>query len=208
MPDIQIPLQPENYYHIFNHAVSSDNLFESDKDYIFFLNKLRKYLLPVSDLLAYCLMPNHFHLIVRLKNVDEVKMVICSNLKGKSTIDDLIKQNEYYLSDSLSRMYSNFFNAYAKYYNFWYKRKGTLFKRAFRRKKIENKEYLMKSICYIHQNPVKAGFANKPETWKYSSYKALISSHPSLIPKKEIIIFFGDVGNLIYFHSTQIEIEV
>ena len=207
MSDTQIPLQPDYYFHIYNHAVGDANLFEAEKEYLYFLNKLKQHLLPVSDLLVYCLMPNHFHLVLRLKNSDEIKFIARDRLMDNSSIDELMSNNENYLSNSLSQKYSNFFNAYAKYYNFWHKRNGTLFKRAFRRKRIEDNEYLKKLVCYIHQNPVKAGFVNKPDEWKYSSYKALISSQPSLIPRKEIISLFGDVENLIYCHTNQIEME-
>ncbi len=68
-------------------------------------------------------------------------------------------------------------------------------------------EYLRKLICYIHQNPVKAGFSNKCDDWKYSSYQALVGLQQTLIPRKEIINLFGDLQNFIYCHLKQIELE-
>ena len=61
MPDYQISIFPQYYYHIYNHAVGFDNLFNSDKNYTYFLNKLKQHILPIGELHVYCLMPNHFH---------------------------------------------------------------------------------------------------------------------------------------------------
>lgn len=229
MSDKQIILKPEHYYHIYNHAVGNENLFDTDKNYIYFLVKFNKYILPVSELITYCLMPNHFHLIVRLKSEGEIKIFLNSNLKkvvnptGREapvglTIESLTKQElrnmshvrepiGYELDKALSQLFSNFFNTYAKHYNFWKNRTGTLFKRAFRRKEIGDMEYLRKLICYIHQNPVKAGLVNKCDDWEYSSYQSFVGLQQTLISRKEIIKLFGDLQNFKYCHSKQIELE-
>ncbi len=205
MSDTQIILKPEGYYHVYNHAVGSDNLFENEKDYNYFLTQLKKHILPVGELLAYCLMPNHFHLIVRIKNENEIQAVLIARLKNRFAVN--MKKRGDFLSEALSQIFSNFFNTYAKHYNFWKNRRGSLFKRAFRRKEITGMEYFKKLICYIHQNPVEAGFAEKPGDWKYSSYKALIGLQTTLIPRKEIVDLFGDLDNFIYCHSRQVELE-
>jgi putative transposase len=207
MSDTQIVLKAEHYYHIYNHAVGNENLFDTDKDYAYFLSKLKEYIFPVSELLAYCLMPNHFHLIFRIKKEDDIKYFVHSNLKGHITVEELIKKNENYLDKALSQIFSNFFNTYIKYYNFHKNRTGSLFKRAFRRKEIEDLEYLRTLICYVHQNPVEAGIAKKPDDWKYSSYRNLIGLQPTLIPGNEIINLFGDLQNFIYCHLKRIVLE-
>jgi len=207
MSDVQTILKPEHYYHIYNHAVGNEKLFDSDQDYIYFLAKFKKYILPISELLTYCLMPNHFHLIIRLKSEEEIKIFINSNSKDDHHLTGREAPVGYEINKSLSQIFSNFFNTYAKHYNFWKKRTGTLFKRAFRRKEIEDMEYLRKLICYIHQNPVRAGLANKPDEWKYSSFHALIGVQPTLIPRKEIISLFGDLQNFIYCNLKQVELE-
>ncbi len=201
MPDTQTILKPEHYYHIYNHAVGNENLFDTEKDYIYFLVKFKKYIFPISELLTYCLMPNHFHLIIRLKSETEIKMFLNSNPTGRAAPVGLE------IDKALSQIFSNFFNTYAKHYNFWKNRTGTLFKRAFRRKEINDMEYLRKLICYIHQNPVKAEFADKCSDWKYSSYQTLVGLQQTLILRKEVINLFGDLQNFIYCHLKQIELE-
>jgi hypothetical protein len=70
-------LEPGAYYHIYNHANGSDNLFRNDDNYMFFLKKYSEFISPVADTFAYCLMPNHFHLAVRMKDFQSR-----SNLQG------------------------------------------------------------------------------------------------------------------------------
>ena len=65
--DIRIqPLEPDCYYHIYNRGINSTKIFENDENYNYFLNQFSNYVLTVSDVLAYCLMPNHFHCIIEI----------------------------------------------------------------------------------------------------------------------------------------------
>ena len=61
-------LEPNAYYHIYNRGINSGQIFISEENYLFFLSKFDKYLSPVCDVLAYCLMPNHFHFLIRVKS--------------------------------------------------------------------------------------------------------------------------------------------
>jgi hypothetical protein len=64
-------LEPENYYHIYNHAVSGWDLFRVPDNYEYFLSLYDKYISPIADTYEWVLMPNLFHLLVRIKNVDD-----------------------------------------------------------------------------------------------------------------------------------------
>ncbi len=61
------PLQPDTSYHIFNHANGFENIFRHEANYYFFLEKYWKYIGPIAETYAWCLMPNHFHLVVRIR---------------------------------------------------------------------------------------------------------------------------------------------
>ena len=63
-------LIPDTYYHTFNHANGDDNLFKEERNYSFFLNKYYQHINPIADTVAWCLMPNHFHLLIKIKNED------------------------------------------------------------------------------------------------------------------------------------------
>jgi putative transposase len=207
MSDVQVQLQPGGYYHIYNHAVGTDKLFEKEKDYLYFLSKLKTHVLPVSEIISYCLIPNHFHLVVRIKSFAEVEEFL-KNKFGEEKFKKKKTADSYFLSQQISKQYSNLFNTFSKHINFWKGRTGTLFKRNFRRKEIQDMAYLLRLISYIHQNPIDAGLVSQAQQWKYSSYAALLSDKPTLIPRKEIIDLFGGLENLKYFHLKRTEIQI
>ena len=66
-------LEPCKIYHIYNHAVGEANLFRSDKNYDYFLKKYAQYISPICNTYAYCLMPNHFHFMMRVKEEQELE---------------------------------------------------------------------------------------------------------------------------------------
>ncbi len=112
-------LIPGNTYHIFNRANGSDKLFVIEDDYFYFLQKLNRYILPVAHIISYCLIPNHFHLLVEIKEF-EPSVLKLSKQFNKSP----------YLY--LSKAFSNFFNSYTKSFNKAHKRSGRLFLYPFR----------------------------------------------------------------------------
>ncbi|NPD46994.1 MULTISPECIES: transposase [unclassified Lentimicrobium] len=65
-------LLPEAYYHVFNRAVGNDKLFKSNRNYSYFLELCNKKMIPCDDIIVYCLMPNHFHFLVKIKPVNEL----------------------------------------------------------------------------------------------------------------------------------------
>ncbi|MBC8343834.1 MAG: transposase [Bacteroidetes bacterium] len=77
----------DHYYHIFNHANGPENLFVEEKNYIFFLDKYKLYITPLVHTIAYCLMPNHFHMLIRVKTLKEIQAFI-SNIKTFPKLDD------------------------------------------------------------------------------------------------------------------------
>jgi putative transposase len=207
MSDPQVTLQSDHYYHLYNHAVGSDNLFDNDNDYSYFLKKMKEHIVPVSNVLSYCLLPNHFHFIIQNKNEDEIERFL-NHKMGMEKFEKQKVSNEYFLSEQISKSYSNLFNTYSKHYNYVKKRNGTLFKRNFRRKEIDNDIYLRRLICYVHQNPVVAGFVPRPEQWRYSSYRVFVTAKPTLIPRKDIIDLFGDLENFKFCHNKYEGIEI
>jgi REP element-mobilizing transposase RayT len=139
------PLEPNAYYHIYNRANGNENIFASEENYRLFLKKYHEYILPIADTFCYCLMPNHFHFLIRMKDEAEIELA----LTGFKTLSGLA-----------AKRFSNLFNAYAQAFNKQEKRKGGLFMRPFKRKRIENTQYLYKLVHYIHFNPVMASLGD------------------------------------------------
>jgi len=138
--------EPDCYFHVFNHANGDENLFRCRNNYFYFLEKYAEYIQPVAKTFCYCLMPNHFHFLLGIRSEEEL-VRSAENLTGFGNLSGLVEQP-----------FSNFFNSYAKSFNRKYHRKGSLFNRPYKRKKVSSDDYLTKIIHYIHYNPVHHGF--------------------------------------------------
>jgi len=90
MPNYHIPLQPEHHYHIFSRAVGAEKLFLNDKNCRYFLHKLNEHISSVASLWAYCLIPNHFHLLVEIKSESDIKFAFEKAKKSKTFQPELI----------------------------------------------------------------------------------------------------------------------
>lgn len=207
MAERSIPLQPEKIFHIYNHAVGTENLFNRDEDYIYFLKKLDEHLSPICSIVSYCLLPSHYHLLIKFSTLQDLKIFFSDKIKSAYSIEELTKQNDDFISKQISQILSNFFNTYSKHYNFINGRVGTLFKRTFRRKEVMDNDYLQQVICYIHQNPLSAGFTNKLYEWKYSSYNAIVSDKPTLVDRAFAIDAFDDIENFKFCHLREVLLD-
>jgi putative transposase len=138
----------------------------------------KKHINPVADTLCYCLMPNHFHFIVYIKEVQ------CLPSKKH-----------------FSQPFANFFNCYAKSYNIMYNRHGNLFTQNFKRKLIDDEKYLIYLLAYIHLNPVKDGYTNHIQNWKFSSIHEYLTTKKSWLRKDKIMQNFIDVDDFLRWHE-------
>lgn len=115
---MKVLLQPESVYHIFNHANGNENLFQEDENYRYFLKKYFEYIEPIVKTYAYCLMPNHFHLMIRVRGKEEIIKYFDSR-KPHQGFETL---GEVELSYFINRQFSNLFNGYTQAFNKRYKR--------------------------------------------------------------------------------------
>jgi REP element-mobilizing transposase RayT len=207
-------ITPEAFYHVYNRAHGDEQLFRSEDNYYFFLRRYKKYIEPIADTFCYCLMPNHFHLLVRIKAEKELNAYF---LKKKweamrvsqpnasfeqLTLSDHEDLKGLVLSKKLSLQFSHFFNSYTQAFNKRYQRKGGLFMLPFKRKQITDEKYLLNLIRYIHLNPVEANLCEKPENWSFSSYKSIIYSNDTFLQSKEVIQWFDDLENFVHLHGS------
>lgn len=147
------------YYHLFNRGVNKETIFFERENYLFFLRQMRKYLTnELLIIIAYCLMPNHYHLLVHLK------------------------------TDQLATVMQRFALSYSKAINKRFNRVGSLFQGPFKAVLIENNQHLLHLSRYIHFNPVDAGLVSKPEAWEFSSYRDYIGLRKGTIIEHEIVL--------------------
>lgn len=150
-------MEPGQSYHIYNHANGMENIFREDENYRFFLQQYAKYLDGVVDTYAFCLMPNHFHLLVGVKDHTSLALTF----PKFETLEKLV-----------SKQFSNFFSSYTQSFNKVYERRGSLFIKNFKRTPIRDERQWQEAFLYIHLNPVKHGFVENQCDWKWSSWHA------------------------------------
>ena len=165
-------LEETYFYHIFNRGNNKQPIFLEDDNYRYFLKLTAKHILPVADIYCYCLLNNHFHFLVWIKE------------KNKKP----------------SQAFSNLFNAYSKAFNKKYNRSGNLFHRPFKRKRITEEKYLRQLILYIHLNPENHGVIEDFEQYRFISYSSLLSTKPTKLKREEVIEMFDGIENFKFVH--------
>jgi len=169
-------------YHIFNRGVEKRKVFLTGRDYSHFLETLAYYLNPITklsrrpkkgkgnlqnpdgrlvDVLCYCLMPNHFHLLLR-------------------------QRAELGISTYMRRA----LNSFARYFNTKNDRVGPLFQGAFKAVRVESDEQLLHVSRYIHLNPLVDGLIERLEDNLWSSYREYVGyqSHSALPLDVEFVL--------------------
>ncbi len=197
MPYRKISFVNNYFYHVFNRGVEKRDIFTSDVDRSRFLKTLLYYQLEgprpkfskfnpdihknlktskIVDIISYCLMPNHFHLLLR-------------QVKNKG------------ISEFLSKV----INSYTKYLNTKYQRVGHLFQGAFKVVQVTSDEQLIHLSRYIHLNPFVSGLTKDPTIYQWSSYQEFLGiKDENTIEKQEILNFFistDDYKNFILDHQ-------
>ncbi len=181
---------PGCYYHLFNRGNAKELVFKDEDDYRFYLYRLKENIVGQSfggvgryvrkvlpegafTLVAYCLMPNHFHLLIR-QNSD-------------------VPLNELLLRVATS---------YSKYFNKKYQRVGHVFQDQFKAILVNTDEYLLWLAAYIHANPVTGGLVSKPEDYTWSNYQDLIRVRPGTLCDPSVVLSsFRTVGEYTTFVS-------
>ncbi len=159
MPYQITPFFPGGFYHIYNRGNNREPIFMEHENYLFFLRQLRKYFISDKiEIIAYCLMPNHYHMLIRL------------------------------LADNVSGVLQAFTLSYVKAINKRYGRVGSLFQGPFQSRHVDKNEYLLHLSRYIHANPVTAKLVGKPEDWEFSSYRDYVGLRNESFIRPEFIL--------------------
>ncbi|MEO8665031.1 MAG: transposase, partial [Ignavibacteria bacterium] len=160
---------PNSFYHIYNRGNNYENIFYDESNYIYFLKKYNEYMSEYVKTYAFCLLPDHFHLLIKTS------------------------ENSVLVSEQFRKC----FKTYAEKINYQRSRSGSLFLKPFRRKIITNDNYLKRIIFYVHYNPVHHRISESFEDYKWSSYKRILDPKKTNLEKTELIRVFDGKENFI-----------
>ncbi len=152
------------FYHLYNRGLNKQKIFHYHKDYEKLLGKLSSLLLEGDwTIYAYCLMPNHYHLLVEERKTPIAKLI------------------------------GRLFTSYGVFFNKKYQSQGPLFSDRFKSKIIQKNSYFLEVSRYIHLNPVKAGLVNTPEDYPFSSLSEYVGKlHRNIIDLEKVTTLLGD----------------
>jgi REP element-mobilizing transposase RayT len=197
------PLQPDTSYHIFNHANGFENVFRKEENFNFFLEKYRLYISPIAETYAYCLMPNHFHLVVRIRKREAIEELIQN--KTNSNFSKVSNFGKVEIEKYLSKQFANLFSCYTQSFNKVYQRMGSLFSKNFKREPILDKTHFLNVIVYAHRNPVHHGFCKRYEEWDYSSYNEIVNGVCDLLEINKLLKMTDGLESFKNTHRTALE---
>lgn len=229
-----IPLTPDTSFHIFNHANGFENVFRKEENFYYFLEKYRLYISPIAETYAYCLMPNHFHLVVRIRKREAIEKLLRNKNNSSKTNSNFSKvsnleksvnvpQNEFdktksinfgkvenVISDNeiekfLSKQFANLFSSYTQAFNKVYQRMGSLFVKNFKREPIYDKSHFLNAIIYTHRNPIHHGFRTNYDEWEYSSYNEITDGVCDKVEIVKLLKIFGSLETFKEMHRKSLE---
>jgi REP element-mobilizing transposase RayT len=162
-------LEPGKYYHVYNRAKNGDPLFENEEAFRFFLKLYQVHVCPIAETYAYCLLHDHLHLLIRIREEAE---------------------------GSLYKPFAMLFNSYTKGYNRHAGKEGRIFRFKMKRVEIRQTGYFLELIRYINQNPWRHGAAEHPANYRFSSFRATLTNGPTMVAKAQVQNWFGSRENL------------
>lgn len=183
-------IETNTFYHIYNRGINGEILFKQERNYSYFLNQYSKCIEPIAETYAYCLMNNHFHLLVKIKTDDEIIKRLAPKVADP-------KSTSFYATNQFAKL----FNGYTQAINKAVGRTGLLFEEPFRRIEVGNGTYFKELVSYIHLNPQLHGFVSNYKDYIYSSYHSLISTKNTKLRRNEVLNWYGNVDQFEDYHT-------
>jgi len=156
---VRLPFVPGAYYHIYNRGAGRLPILHEERNYLYLLRLLKAVAAECQvTVIAYCLLPNHYHWLLRQDG-----------------------------ETAAGKVPTRVFGSYSQAFNRAYGRSGTLFEGPYKALPVQADRYLVNVCCYIHLNAVHHGLARTPEEWPYSNYLEWIEKRQGTLVDRELI---------------------
>jgi putative transposase len=197
----QVDFCESGIYHVYNRTNNRERLFITDANHLFFLKKYDEFLSPYLQTYAWCLLPNHFHLIVKVKSAKEINTYQKAETNTLTLTEKKFQDGKISISELIENSFKRFFQSYALAFNKVHKRNGNLFNKPFKRIEIDKDGYFTQAIIYTHANAVKHGLIKDFTKWKWSSWNSYLSESPTKLLRQEVLDWFGGLSQFIKVHK-------
>ncbi len=190
---------PEKHYHLYNHAVHLNDCFLSPEDYLTFIALLGSRFRFFCEIYAFCLIPNHFHIAVRLKSVWELiegVQLMPNEFRGLNDAKFLRREMSY--TAYVGQLAGAAMNSYTGYFNSKTNRKGPLMFRPIRRVETTNLGFSRGLVCYVDLNFAKHHLGKATDSYPYTS----LGKQYEFINYDELYAGFGGKQAYITYHKT------
>jgi len=198
-------------YHIYNRTNNNEKLFITNENRLFFLRKYKEILSSFTGTYCWCLLPNHFHLLIKIKTKNEIINYLQAKPQTTLTITekkflksaDLLKAGsaDVTFSELIEQTFKRFFQSYALAFNKQHDRKGNLFYKPFKRVRIKKDSQFTMAVIYIHVNAAKHKLVKEFANYRWSSWQSIISSQVTSLLKDEVIDWFGNLETCLRTHK-------
>lgn len=207
--EFKAPFHPEAFYHIVCKSIDGIKLFQEHSNYFVFQERFKDFTGLCFDVWSYCLLSNHTHHIIQVKEKNDIiKSIEQLPIEERTTSMQsflIDTDNEILFDAMIVRQMNRFLVSYANNVNNRRKRKGGTFQKPFRRRMIENDSHLQQAIIYTNANAQKHQLIDDYKKFRYSSYSEILAGDQNFIEPQKVINFFGSIEKFIKVHQEQVD---
>ena len=177
-------------YHVFNRGNNGEVIFPRQQNYLYFLKGVQKYIKGYCDILAWCLMPNHFHFLVHANELST----------------PIIKDGSFE-RQRFSQGIKQLLSSYAKAINKQEGRTGSLFQQKTKGRHVNElgHDYSLRAFHYVHQNPLRAGLVDRMEDWEFSSFREYMGEGKVVLCNRDLAKELLEVDlNRFYYEAYRV----
>jgi REP element-mobilizing transposase RayT len=197
--------EPGCLYHVYSRTNNREKLYLTDEDRQRFLIQYNHYILPLFTTFAWNLLPDHFHVLIKMKSIGE----LIEHISSIPTIHQTKTEKEFLIKFDTNELgimgFKRFLTSYAMSYNKLHLRRGNLFYRTFKRVEIRQDSQFTHALIYVHANAQKHRLVKDFSMHRWTSYHSCIGMQPTKLARDEVLDWFGGRDRFIKIHKYMAE---